>query len=467
MCIISSIHFFCFVDCDGDTLNLAFVQYYFKNGPHSLIFAPHGNAHSQQPYVRTKPSTMCKIKEKAKQTTAKRALKYLNSEAGGILEASSASSLPRGRQQISDARRKGVGKEDHDPLYAVMYMCKEGEGQRCKDPFVRTVNAAPFPMLVLAFDYTLNDLVRFCTGERHCVFGVDPTFNLGKFDVTVTTYQHLLLELKSVPGKSPTLLGPLFVHVCKDFASYHFFSSALVGQRPQLSSIKAFGTDGELALENAFMTSFPVAQHVRCFLHFKGNIDRKLQELNIPSSLRSEIIKDVLGSPSQLEHGLVDAASSEELNDQLSKFEPRWDELERPYNSPPFFYTWFVKHCRDIIAKYMLPNCRTKAGLGSPPLPYYTNEVESKNKILKDEVEHKKSELPDFVNKMKTLFEEQKREVERSLIGTGEYRLKEDYHYLQVESSTWFKMTLDQRQRKINRFMKAAVEVSSVLLKIH
>ena len=209
------------------------------------------------------------------------------------------------------------------------------------------------------------------------------------------------------------------------------------------------------------MTSFPCAQHVRCFLHFKGNIDRKLQELNIPSSLRSEIIKDTLGSPSQLEHGLVDAESSEELDDQLSKFEPRWNELERPYTSPPFFYPWFIKHCQDITAKYMLSNCHTKAGLGSPSFPYYTNKVESKNKILKDEVEHKKSELTDFMNKMKALFEEQKHEVERSLIGMGEYRLKEDYRYLQVESSTWFKMTLDQHQRNISCFMKAAVEVSS------
>jgi len=143
---------------------------------------------------------MSKIKEKAKESTAKRALKYLNTETGGILEASSASSLPCGRQQISDARRKGVNKEDHDQLYAVMYMCKEGEGQKCKDSFVRVVNAAPFPMMVLSFDYTLDDLVRFCTGERHCVLGVDPTFNLGKFDVTVTTYQHLLLELKVFQG---------------------------------------------------------------------------------------------------------------------------------------------------------------------------------------------------------------------------------------------------------------------------
>lgn len=295
------------IDCDGDTLNLALVQYYYSQGEHKLKYAPHGNSHSSQPFVRTKPSLMCKLKEKAKDHTPKRALKFLSNEAGGILEAASASSLPRSRQQIKDARRKGIGKQDYDPLYAVMYMCKQEEGQKCKDSFVRTVNAAPFPMMLLAFDYMLDDLVRFCTGPRHCIFGVDPTFNLGKFDVTVTTYQHLLLQLNSSPSqKSPTMLGPMFIHVTKDFASYHFFSSSLVGQRKQLSSIKAFGTDGELALENALEATFPNAQHVRCFLHFRSNIERKLHELNIPSALKTEIVKDIMGNPSQLQHGLVD-----------------------------------------------------------------------------------------------------------------------------------------------------------------
>ena len=108
------------------------------------------------------PSMLCKVKEKAKETTAKRSLKYLSNEANGILEATTASGLPRGRQQVNDARRKGVNKA-HDPLYAVMYMCKEAEGQKCKESFVRIINTAPSP-----------DLVRFCTGEKHCIFGVDP-----------------------------------------------------------------------------------------------------------------------------------------------------------------------------------------------------------------------------------------------------------------------------------------------------
>ena len=67
----------------------------------------------------------------------------------------------------------------------------------------------------------------------------------------------------------------------------------------------------------------------------------------------------------------------------------------------------------------MLRNVREKAGLGSPPAPYYTNEVESKNKLLKDEVQYKYSSLPAFVNKMSGLMEEQRLEIERTVIDSG------------------------------------------------
>ena len=164
---------------------------------------------------------------------------------------------------------------------------------------------------------------------------MDPTSNLGDFDVTITTYRHLLLHPKGNPdGKSPVMFGPMIVHVRKDFTAYHYFLSSLVGQRQKLSSLQAYGTDGELALENALATTFPQAQHVRCFLHFRDNIQRKLRELK-----SCMIVKDIMGCPSQLQLGLVD---SESVDDLLARFERRWNEFEKPYNSPPFFHSWFV-----------------------------------------------------------------------------------------------------------------------------
>ena len=103
---------------------------------------------------------------------------------------------------------------------------------------------------------------------------------------------------------------------------------------------------------------------MRCFLHFRGNIERKLQELGIPQSVSGEIVKDIMGCPTQLQHGLVDTESAEKLDDMLSGFERRWNEFEKPYNTPPSFYLWFLKHCRDNVTSYMLQNVREKAGLG-------------------------------------------------------------------------------------------------------
>ena len=74
----------------------------------------------------------------------------------------------------------------------------------------------------------------------------------------------------------------------------------------------------------------------------------------------------------------------------------------------------------------MLPNFRTKSGLGLPPAPYYTNEVESKNRSLKDALEHSHTELPDFVDKMRALLEEQRLKTERAMIGLSEHRIKKE-----------------------------------------
>lgn len=89
--------------------------------------------------------------------------------------------------------------------------------------------------------------------------------------------------------------------------------------REELSSVRAFGSDGEAALEKAFATTFSKAVHVRCFLHFHVNIEQKLWSLNLPITVASEIVKDVMGSPSSLTRGLVDAEDAAKLDLMLLK----------------------------------------------------------------------------------------------------------------------------------------------------
>ena len=52
------------------------------------------------------PSAMCKIKEKAKKAMPKWSLEFVSSQAGEILQATSAKALPPNCQQVKDAQRK-------------------------------------------------------------------------------------------------------------------------------------------------------------------------------------------------------------------------------------------------------------------------------------------------------------------------------------------------------------------------
>ena len=64
---------------------------------------------------------------------------------------------------------------------------------------------------MLSFDWQLEDLAIFCTEpEDMSVFGADPTFNLGIFNVTVTSYRNLKIA-DAVSGHHLAMIGPMLI----------------------------------------------------------------------------------------------------------------------------------------------------------------------------------------------------------------------------------------------------------------
>ena len=160
--------------------------------------------------------------------------------------------------------------------------------------FIRSICAAPDPAIVLAEDHQIADLVRFCTsGIKFGILAVDPTFSLGQFDVTPITYRHLLLATKRNEN-TPVFLGPVLIHYWKTFAMNLFFASSLVGLSSQLEGVRAFSTDGEKVLSDAFTHEFGFSQHLTCFIHVRKNLKDKLSECSIPSLLQ-QILDDIFG----------------------------------------------------------------------------------------------------------------------------------------------------------------------------
>ena len=270
-------------------------------------------------------------------------------------------------------------------------------------------------MAVLCSAQQLNDVVRFCCDSYNfSILGVDPTFNLGDFSVTPTVYRHLLLQDPRT-GKSPLLLGPTLVHYRKQFRSYNYFFSTLNGLKQEVASVKAIGTDGEKSLADAAIRNFPQAAHVRCFRHLQQNIERHLRDQQFPSPIIKVFVRDIFGwkdTDGSYYEGLVDSCDIVKFDRDLVSLEEKWNDIENQAFSDrkshsPEFYLWFVNNKAEEFRQCTLRPLREDIGLGFPPAPFYTNNSESINSLLKDSLGFKKHQWGVFNNKIKHLVKQQ------------------------------------------------------------
>ena len=123
------------------------------------------------------------------------------------------------------------------------------------------------------------------------ILGVDATFQLGDFYVTLMTYHHNLMLLNPRTGKPPVYIGPAFLHMQRRFEDYSF--SCLLKLERRLSSLKAYGTDGEGELVNALKCCFKESNGLHCFVHKQRNLEERLKASS--ATTRKEILMDILG----------------------------------------------------------------------------------------------------------------------------------------------------------------------------
>lgn len=239
-----------------------------------------------------------------------------------------------------------------DTLACIMQQCKD----TCSTSraFIRSVEAAPEPMCVLSTDQQLHDMERFCTQSPSSVLSIDPTFNLGKFYVTPTTFHNLLVKNKQ--GKHPIISGPILIHQTKKFEPFYYLASTLVRLNPALVGLKSFGTDGESELIKAFKVVFPNATHLRCVNHLRQNVKDKLHSLSLRQSAWKDFLGDIFGQQvgTQYESGLIDCKSPEMFKAALSKVKNRWNNLECSYlkeNTTAQFHMWFSTYKAATIVE--------------------------------------------------------------------------------------------------------------------
>ena len=455
-----------YVDGNGQRHKYALIQYLFDGPEVEVKVKPHGNSKHARPYFRTSESTKKRLQEIATSEKPKETINTLMMESGGELYARSAACVPRDSRQISYLREKKHSK-DPNPLYSIMLECKLAQGKA--EVFVQDVKAAPQPMCVLSFNRQLDDMERFLTNNHQFgILTVDTTYNLGDFYVTALTYPHLMLQDVGTK-KSPLLLGPVLVHQSLSFSAFNYFASTLIGCRPSLRQILAFGSDGDKALVEAFTHNFPYALQFRCFIHFQRNVEEKLKNLGFSSAVSQEFLDDIFGKHigNSYQEGLVDSCSADDMDRRLAQLESIWDSRESLHlsDSKSSFYAFFRKYQSDVVKHHMRKDLRESAGLGLPPSIFTTNGSESINAAIKRKVNHKESDWPQFNEHVKSLVNSQHEEVIRSLSQRGKYSLKPEYAHYSVTTQEWMKMRTDQRQQIVSNFQKASIKVSATCFK--
>ena len=180
-------------------------------------------------------------------------------------------------------------------LTILLEQCKRQQINRNEQPFIREITGAPELRCVLGYDWQLDELVTFCTDPNEMsVLGADPTFNLLRFNVTVTSYRNIKV-VERVNGHHPAMIGPILISQTKTFDAYNHFFNKIISLNRETRGILAFGTDGEEELYKAMKFNFPNAVHLRCFNHFRDNCKNKLKSSNVPEEAQKQFLFDVFG----------------------------------------------------------------------------------------------------------------------------------------------------------------------------
>ena len=197
----------------------------------------------------------------------------------------------------------------------------------------------------------------------------------------------------------------------------------------------------------------------------RQNVKDKLRTLGIPQGVIKDFLDDIFGKQvgSHYEAGLVDVKSETLFREALFRLKYRWNNLERNCcrdRSEPEIHSWFYKFKAEDIIQCVLPAVRLQAG-ANPQCLFTTNSSESLNHVIKEEVEWKENKLPCLISHLEKIAMQHQSELEKAVIGRGEWHLCSQYALFQVEECVWFpKLKPDEKRRHLKKVQTSQVTVA-------
>ena len=243
--------------------------------------------------------------------------------------------------------------------------------------------------------------------------------------------------LATEQGHHPVFIGPRILHKQKLLSSYKTLPLLMTKYRKETSGVLVFGTDGEENLYNAMAEVFVNAKYLRCDIHLRDNVKRKLGELLITGAEATEIMFHIFGKGmgDVTEGGLVDCCSPEEFEVGIRNATKRWQNVHKNGEK---FCSYFLKEKADVIRQCYTTDIRSMCGLGFPPKVYTQNASESMNRLVKAN-DSSVTGLPASIKHIRREVNRQYNEQFLAVINRGEYKLTDVFSHLGVEEKDFSK----------------------------
>ena len=168
-----------------------------------------------------------------------------------------------------------------------------------------------------------------------------------------------------------------------------------------------------------------------------------------------KILNDIFGKDIEDTHygGLIDCESEDIFTASFNSLIDAWKNMV-----PHSFIEWFRTTIPAIISSMLAP-VREKAGLGKPPRPFYNYRSESINHVIKEGVEYRKQDLPDFILSLQNIISSQIEMIKLAIFRRGDYRFIDNLKYLEIHEDTWlYKMSESQKKNHFAKIMKITVQ---------
>ncbi len=397
----------------------------------------HGNAHTgANCYVRSHPETMKQIKDQVKTTKPRKVYTQMVVEAGPTNPVSA----PNNRKQVENQRylQNSKGNRVAKANFADHLQIVENMASDDDEPFVQHVirSKGKSPIIIMYTKEQIADINRFCcsvVGET-TVLGTDKTYNLGQVLVTATVFKHLALLNGS--GQNPIFPGIMMIHANSDYPTFRRMWDTLHYELRKAPDAPQIGSDHEPALQDSGGDAFNNKKPpLDCTEHNKTNSRSRLRDdIGVGYPDRKEILGKIFGSEG------VAVAKTQVLFDARTKVV---EDLVQ--EKCPDFLPYFQNH--------VLPKLQRNLNQGHPN--WMNNISESLNNLMKLEVNWEPQQLSNLVDILRNFVKAQYDEVERAIMGTGNFKLVPEYQRFFRTREKYCAMKTPQRNNFLTRFYNA------------